>query len=98
MALASANSQVIAPSLSLRNDTIYFLDVEVVTVNGLNGNTMIAIDYENSVLGTDLISDFENIRIGNFPAPEDFKVFIDGRLRLGYAIPFEDEAVIYSQN
>jgi hypothetical protein len=95
LALASANSQVIAPSLSLRNDSIYFLDVEVVTVNGLEGNTMIAIDYENSVLGTDLVNDFENIRIGNFPAPEDFKVFIDGRLRLGYTIPFEDEAVIY---
>ena len=95
LALASANSQVIAPSLSLRNDNIYFLDVEIVTVNGLEGDTMIAIDYENSVLGTDLVNDFENIRIGNFPAPEDFKVFIDGRLRLGYTIPFEDEAVIY---
>ena len=98
LALASTNSQVVAPSLSLRNDTIYFLDIEVVTVGGLEGNTMIAIDYENSVLGTDLVNDFENIRIGNFPAPEDFKVFIDGRLRLGYAIPFEDEAVIYKQN
>jgi hypothetical protein len=59
---------------------------------------MIAADARNFLVGTDLVNDLEEIRIGQKAAPEDNKIFIDGRLRLGFAIPFEDEVVFYSSD
>lgn len=90
------NSNVVVnPNFTIEGDIIKFMGVELVPVKGLSNSQMIAIDVRNSVLGTDLLSDLENIRLGQFPAPNDSKIFIDGRLRLGFTIPFEDEAVIY---
>lgn len=96
MALASINNQVVHPALSFENEALRYLGVEIVPVKGLDSKTMIAADISNFLLATDLLSDTEEIRIGQFPAPHDSKVFIDGRLRLGFVIPFEDEVVFYN--
>lgn len=97
MALANVygSNVVINPNFTVEGDTVKFMGVELVAVKGLSDGQMIAIDVRNSLLGTDLLSDTENVRLGQFPAPNDSKIFIDGRLRLGFVIPFEDEAVIY---
>lgn len=86
---------VIAPNFSVEGDTVKFMGIELVPIKGLTTSQMIAIDARNALLGTDLLSDLESVRLGQFPAPYDSKIFIDGRLRLGVTIPFEMEAVIY---
>ncbi|SHG13894.1 hypothetical protein [Dysgonomonas macrotermitis] len=96
MALASVSNQVIATAFTVETDSLHYLGVEIVPVKGLNNQTMIAVDISNFLLATDLLSDTEEIRIGQFPAPHDSKIFIDGRLRLGFVIPFEDEVVFYN--
>ncbi len=96
-ALFNANV-VVNPNFTVEGEIVRYMGIELVPVKGLDSSTMIAADVNNFVLGTDLLSDFENIRIGQFPAPNDSKVYIDGRLRIGFAIPFESEAVIYSPN
>lgn len=96
MALASVSNQVIATAFTVDTDSLYYLGVEIVPVKGLDNKTIIAADITNFLLATDLLSDTEEIRIGQFPAPHDSKMFIDGRLRLGFVIPFEDEVVFYN--
>lgn len=101
MALASVknNNVIVAQNITIdESNIIRYLGVEFVPVKGLDGSTMIVADYTNFLLGTDLLSDTENIRLGQFPAPNDSKIFIDGRLRLGFVIPFENEVVFYSRN
>jgi len=100
-ALADKNNQVIAASWSVddtdkKNPKLYYLGVEFVPVKGIGTNTLIGIDSTNAYLLTDLLSDLDEVELGNFPKPNDDKVFIKGRLRLGFVIPFEDEAVIWS--
>lgn len=104
-ALADKTNQVLYPQWTLdegdkRNPKIYYLGMEVVPVKSTSytniDNTMIAMIGTNALLLTDLMADLENIELGQFPAPHDSKVFIRGRLRLGFAIPFADECVIYS--
>lgn len=96
MALASVSNQVIATAFTLEAEALRYLGLEIVPVKGLNNKTIIAADISNFLLATDLLSDTEEIRIGQFPAPHDSKIFIDGRLRLGFVIPFEDEVVFYN--
>lgn len=100
-ALANKNNQVLAESWTVddtdkRNPRMYYLGVEFVPVKGIGKNTLICIDGTNAFLLTDLLSDLDEISMGQFPAPNDNKVWIKGRLRLGFVIPFEDEAVIMS--
>ena len=96
MALASVSNQVVASAYTVNGEELCYLGVEIVPVKGLDSKTMIAADMTNFLLATDLLSDTEEIRLGQFPAPHDNKVFIDGRLRLGFVIPFEDEVVFYN--
>lgn len=98
-ALASVNNQVIAANWTVddadkRNPRLYYLGVEIVAAKGISDNTLIGYDAANAFLLTDLLSDLEDVTLGQFPAPNDNKVFIKGRLRLGFVMPFEDEAVI----
>lgn len=104
-ALAIATNQVLYPNFTLeegdkRNPKIYYLGMEIVPVKSTTytniDNTIIALIGSNALLLTDLMSDLENIELGQFPAPHDSKVYIRGRLRLGFAIPFADECVIMS--
>lgn len=96
MALASVSNQVIATAFTVEAEALRYLGVEIVPVKGLDNKTIIAADITNFLLATDLLSDTEEIRIGQFPAPHDSKIFIDGRLRLGFVIPFENEVVFYN--
>ncbi|MFV0419324.1 MAG: hypothetical protein ACK5KT_11410 [Dysgonomonas sp.] len=89
---------VVNPNFIIENDVVKYLGAEIVPVKGIGENDMIIAEASNFLLGTDLLSDLEEIRLGQFPAPHDNKIFIDGRLRLGFAIPFEDEVVFYSPN
>lgn len=98
-ALATLNSQVIATNWSLeegdkRNPRLFYLGVEIVPSKGISDNTLIGYDAANAFLLTDLLSDLEEVELGQFPKPFENKVFIKGRLRLGFVMPFEDEAVI----
>lgn len=100
-ALASVNNQVIAANWTVddsdkKNPVMYYLGMEIVPVKGIGQNTIIGITANNAILLTDLLSDLDGIELGQFPKPMDNKVWIKGRLRLGFVIPFEDEAVIYS--
>lgn len=104
-ALAKASNQVLYPSFTLedsdkRNPKVFYEGVELVPVKSTSytniDNTIIAMIGTNALLLTDLMSDLENIELGQFPAPHDSKVFMRGRLRLGFAIPFADECVIMS--
>lgn len=89
---------VVSPNFSVEGDVVRYMGVEIVPVKGLDDNDMVAADAKNFLIGTDLVRDLEEIRLGQFAAPEDSKIFIDGRLRLGFVIPFEDEVVFYSPN
>lgn len=87
---------VVNPNFIVENEVVKYLGAEIVPVKGIADNDMIVAEASNFLLGTDLLSDLEEIRLGQFPAPHDSKIFIDGRLRLGFVIPFEDEVVFYS--
>lgn len=100
-ALGDKNNQNITNNWDIdktdvKNPRIYYLGVEVVPVKGIGVNTIIFIDSLNAILLTDLLSDLDEIEMGSFPKPNNNKVWIKGRLRLGFEIPFEDEAVIWS--
>lgn len=86
---------MVSPNYTVDGEVLRYMGVEIVPVKGLEDGQMIAADAKNFVLGTDLVSDLEEIRLGQFAAPMDSKIFIDGRLRLGFAIPFEGEVVFY---
>lgn len=87
---------VVYPNFSIEDNVIKYFGAEIVSVTGIDDSTMIAANWTNLILGTDLLSDLSYVRLDKFPAPNDSKIFIDGRLRLGFAMPFEEEAVIYS--
>lgn len=100
-ALTTVKDDTIAKNWSLndadpKNPIIYYMGIELVPVLGMPKDTMILIDSNNLFMLTDLESDLENIRMGQFAPPLEQKVWIKGRLRLGVAIPFPDEAVIVS--
>lgn len=92
------SNNVIAQNITLDNEVIRYMGVELVPVKSLDDTTMIAAARSNFILGTDLVSDLTYLRFGQFPAPYDSKVFFDGRLRLGFVIVFEDECVFYNAN
>jgi len=89
---------MVNPNFIVENDVVKYLGTEIVPVKGITDNDMIVAEASNFLLGTDLLNDLEEIRLGQMAAPYDNKIFIDGRLRLGFAIPFEDEVVFYSPN
>lgn len=100
-ALAVASNQVLFPMFTLedgdkKNPRMYYNGLEIIVGKGMDNNTIIIYDANNALFLTDLLSDLEEIRLGNMPAPKDSIVFIDGRLRLGFVVPFEDEVVIWS--
>ena len=84
------------PNFIVENNIVKYLGAEIVPVKGIEENDMVVAEASNFLLGTDLLSDLEEMRLGQFPAPHDNKIFIDGRLRLGFVIPFENEVVFLS--
>lgn len=78
------------------NPRIWYNGMEFIPVKGIENDTLIAFAANNAFLLTDLLSDLEEIKMGQFPEPNESKIWIKGRMRLGFAVPFEDEAVIWS--
>jgi len=100
-ALAAVGNQTVAQNWTVddtdkKNPKLFYLGMEIVPVKGIGVNDIAILDGMNAYLLTDLLSDLDGIELGNFPKPNDDKVFIKGRLRLGFVIPFEDEAIIIS--
>lgn len=100
-ALTSIDSQRIAQNWTLddtdkRNPIIFYLGTEVVAVKGIDEDTIIFTTDYNSLLLTDLLGDMDEMELGQMPKPNDNKIFIKGRMRIGFVVPFEDEAVIVS--
>ena len=79
-----------------KNPRFWYNGMEYIPVKGIGTNTLIAYAAGNAFLLTDLESDMDDIEMGQFPKPNDNKVWIKGRMRLGFAVPFEDEAIIWS--
>lgn len=79
-----------------QNPRFWYNGMEYVPVKGIGTNTLIAYAAGNAFLLTDLEGDLDNIEMGQYPKPQDSKVWIKGRLRLGFVMPFENEAVIWS--
>lgn len=100
-ALATVETQRIAQNFSLndadpKNPVVYYMGVEMVPVKGIGRDDLVVIDAMNAILLTDIMSDLEEVKLGQFPEPNESMIFIKGRMRIGFAIPFEDEAVISS--
>lgn len=99
-ALTTVDSQRIAQNWTVdgdaKNPKMFYLGMEVVPVKGIGVNDIIIIDGNNALLLTDMLEDTERIELGQFPKPHESKVYIKGRMRLGFVIPFESEAVIWS--
>lgn len=97
--LALANTQnaniVINQNWLNTGDSISYMGYEVVALTAVPANTIVFANWHNLVYGTDLISDETELRTGMFPAPEDDKYFVKGRLKLGVQIAFPDEVVLY---
>lgn len=79
-----------------RNPRIFYNGLEFIPVKGIDRNTIIVFDSRNTWLLTDLMDDLDTVRMGYFAAPMDNKYWVDGKMRLGFAILFEDECIIYS--
>ena len=45
---------------------------------------------------TDLVSDFANIELGTFPKPNENRLWVKGALKVGVAIAYPSEAVLYA--
>lgn len=86
---------VVRPSFTKSGEVIKYMGVDIVPCLGLE-DTIIIANSTNLVVGTDLISDTQELEFGQFPKPYDDKVFLKGRLRLGFAVLFENECVINS--
>lgn len=100
-ALTTVDSQRIAQNFTIddtdkRNPVMFYLGMELVPVKGIGKDDVIILEANNALLLTDMLSDLEEIELGQFPKPHENKIFIKGRLRLGFVIPFESEAVISS--
>jgi len=89
---------VVNPNFTIDSGIVRYMGIEIIPVWGIGSNDIIVADSQNFLLGTDLLSDLEEIKLGQFAEPYEDKIFIKGRLRLGFAIPFEDEVVFYSPN
>lgn len=96
MALANVNSQVIAAAFTVAGDSTRYLGVEIVPAKGITNGQMVASSIDNLIMLTDLVSDFSQIELGTFPKPNDNKLWVKGALKIGIAVAYPDEAVLYA--
>lgn len=96
MALANVNSQVIAAAFTVSGDSIHYLGVEVVPAKGITNGQMVAASIDNLIMLTDLVSDFSQVELGTFAKPNDNKLWVKGALKVGVAVAYPDEAVLYA--
>ena len=96
MALANVDSQVIAAAFTVDGGTIRYLGVEIVPAVGITNGQMVAANVDNLIMLTDLVSDFANIELGTFPKPNENRLWVKGALKVGVAIAYPSEAVLYA--
>ncbi len=96
MALSGIDAQVVNAAFTKTDEVIRYLGIELVTAFGIDNSTMIAASVDNLFLGTDLVSDYSEIELGNFPKPNEDKIFIKGRMRVGVNIAYPSECVLYT--
>ncbi|NDW09827.1 phage major capsid protein [Dysgonomonas sp. 520] len=76
-------------------DSISYMGYEIIALTAIPADVIVFANWHNLAYGTDLISDKTELRIGMFPAPEDDKYFVKGRLKIGTQVAFPDEVVLY---
>lgn len=98
LSLSSLNSQVISAAFTVNGDKISYLGYEIVPAEGMADDMIIAASVDNLVMGTDLVSDFAEIELGRFAKPQDDKIFIKARMKMGVQIAYPDEVVLYAKS
>ena len=96
MALANVDSQVIAAAFTVDGGVIRYLGIEIVPAVGITNAQMVAANTDNLIMLTDLLSDFANIELGTFPKPNENRLWVKGALKIGVAIAYPSEAVLYA--
>ena len=96
MALANVDSQVIAAAFTVEGGVIRYLGIEVVPAVGITNNQMVASNTENLIMLTDLVSDFSQIELGTFPKPNENRLWVKGALKIGVAVAYPSETVLYA--
>ena len=96
MALANVDSQVIAAAFTVEGGVIRYLGVEVVPAVGISNGQMVASSTENLIMLTDLVSDFSQIELGTFPKPNENRLWVKGALKIGVAVAYPSETVLYA--
>lgn len=96
MALANVDSQVIAAAFTVDGGVIRYLGIEIVPAVGITNAQMVAANVDNLIMLTDLVSDFANIELGTFPKPNENRLWVKGALKIGVAIAYPSEAVLYA--
>lgn len=96
LSLADVSNQTISQNW-IAGETLSYMGYEIVSLNAIRPNTIVFANWHNLAYGTDLISDESEVKTGMFPAPEDDKYFVKGRLKLGVQIAFPDEVVLYKE-
>lgn len=96
MALANVDSQVIAAAFTVDGGVIRYLGIEVVPAVGITNNQMVASNTENLIMLTDLVSDFSQIELGTFPKPNENRLWVKGALKIGVAVAYPSETVLYA--
>lgn len=96
MALANVDSQVIAAAFTVDGGVIRYLGIEIVPAVGITNVQMVAANIDNLIMLTDLVSDFANIELGTFPKPNENRLWVKGALKVGVAIAYPSEAVLYA--
>lgn len=96
MALANVDSQVIAAAFTVDGGKIRYLGVEIVPAVGITNGQMVAANTDNLIMLTDLVSDFSQIELGTLPKPNENKLWVKGALKIGVAVGYPSEAVLYA--
>lgn len=96
MALSAVGNQVINVAFSIEGDKIKYLGVEIVPTMGITNNQIIVASVDNLLMGTDLVSDFAQIELGNFAKPNDDMIYVKGRMKVGVGVAYPSETVLYA--
>lgn len=96
MALSAAPNQVINIAFSIEGDMIKYLGIELVPTKGLTNDQIVAASIDNLLMGTDLVSDYAQIELGNFAKPNDDMIYVKGRMKVGVGVAYPSEVVLYA--
>lgn len=96
VALTSVSAQVINVAFNISDDMIKYFGIEIVETEGLTDDQIVAASINNLLMGTDLVSDFAQIELGNFAKPNDDMIYVKGRMKVGVGVAYPSETVLYA--